>query len=230
MAAGMIIAAILIIATVHGFIRGGLRTFWSIGCSVAAIILAVTLNPRVSDIMNNQVHLNDYIEKDVLEYLQEQTENSLENAETDVQNQYISELELPASWKKALIKNNTEEGKDKLLVEGFLEYVAKSIAEISVNVLSFILTFILVTVILRTISVMFGIVDKIPLLSHVNRLVGIGAGFIEGLIVIWLIMIAIAFVQNYEWGQAVLKIILSNPAAAFFYHHNWLAMAFLSIF
>lgn len=230
MAAGIAIAAILIITTVQGFRNGGLRTFWSIGCLVASIVLAMTLNPRISDLMNNQIHLNSYIEKDVLEYLQEQTESDLENAEKDVQNQYISELELPASWKKALIKNNTMEGRGKLLVESFLEYVAKSIAEISVKVLSFILTFILVAFILRMISVMFGIVDKIPLLSHVNKLVGVGAGFAKGLLIIWLLMIIIAFVRNYEWGQALLNLVLSNPVAAFLYQHNWLAMAFLSIF
>lgn len=230
MAAGIVIAAILIVTTVQGFRNGGLRTFWSIGCTVVAIILSMMLNPMIVDFMNNQVHLNSYIEKDVLEYLQEQTESDLEKAETEVQNQYINELELPASWKKTLIKNNTTEGRGKLVVEGFLEYVSKAIAEISVKVLSFILAFILVAVIMKMISLMFGIVDKIPLLSHVNKLVGAGAGFAYGLIIVWILMIVIAFVKNYEWGQAVLDLVLNNPVAAFFYHHNWLAMAFSSIF
>ena len=61
MAAGIVIAAIIIISTVQGLKDGGLRTFWSIGCSVAAIILAIMLNPAISDFMTNQVHLNQYI-------------------------------------------------------------------------------------------------------------------------------------------------------------------------
>lgn len=230
MAAGIVVTAIIIISTALGFKDGGLRTFWSIGCSIAAIILAMMLNPMISDFMSNQVHLNQYIENDVREYLEEQTENNLENAKTDVQNQYINDLQIPSSWKKAIIKNNTAEGRSKLLVEGFLEYVASAIAAISVKVIAFILTFILVAAILKMISVMFGIVDKIPLLSQVNKLVGVGAGLVRGLIVIWLIMIVIAFVRNYEWGQFLLNQVLSNPVAAFFYRHNLLAMAFLSIF
>lgn len=230
MAAGIIVAAIIIISTVLGFKDGGLRTFWSIGCSAASIILAIMLNPMISDFMTNQVHLNRYIEENVMEYLKAQTEEDLENAEADVQNQYISELEIPSSWKKAIAKNNTAEGRGKLLVNGFFEYVAGAIAAISVKVMAFILTFILVAVILKMISVMFGIVELIPLLSHVNKLVGVGAGLVRGLIVIWILMIVVAFVRNYEWGQVVLNLILDNPVAAFFYHHNLLAMAFLSIF
>lgn len=230
MAAGIIVAAIVIISTVQGFRKGGLRTFWSLGCSIAAIILSIMLNPMISDFMTNQVHLNQYIENDVIVYLEAQTESDLENAETEVQNQYIKDLEIPSSWKKAIIKNNTAEGRGKLLVEGFYEYVARAISDISVKVLAFILTFILVAVILKIVSVMFGIVDKIPLLSQVNKLVGIGVGLLRGLVIIWLIMIVIAFVRNYEWGQFILNLILNNPVAAFFYHHNLIAMAFLSVF
>ncbi|MGN0293546.1 MAG: CvpA family protein [Lachnospiraceae bacterium] len=229
MAAGIVIAAILIISTVLGLKDGGLRTFWSIGCSIAAIILSVMLSPTISEFMTDQVHLNHYVEVNVLEYLQEKAEKDLEKAEADIQNQFINELELPASWRKAIIKNNTAKEREKNPAESFLEYVSRSIAEISVKVLSFILTFILVAVILKMLSTMFGIIDKIPLLRQVNKLVGMGAGFIRGLIIIWLIMIVVAFVRNYEWGQAVLVMILNNPVAAFFYHHNWIAMILLSI-
>ena len=114
--------------------------------------------------------------------------------------------------------------------EGFFEYVAGAIAAISVKVLAFILTFILVAVILKMISIMFGIIEKIPGLSHVNKLVGLRAGFVRSFIIIWLIMIVIAFAGNYQWGQVLLKLVLDNPVAAFFYHHNLLAIAFLSIF
>lgn len=230
MVAGIFVAAIVIISTVQGFKNGGLRTFWSVGCSVASIILAIMLNPIISDFMMSQVHLNRYIEENVKEYLEARTEDDLENAGEDAQNQYIKDLEIPSSWKNAIIKNNTAEGRGKLLVEGFFDYVASAIAGISVKVLAFILTFILVAVILKMISIMFGIVDMIPILSHVNKLVGIGAGLLRGLIIIWLIMIAITFVRNYGWGQDILNLVLNNPVAAFFYHHNLIAMAFLTIF
>ena len=228
MAAGITVAVILIFSTVWGLKDGGLRTFWSIGCWIVSIILSMMLNPMISDFMKTQVHLDQYIETDVREYLQEEAETNLENLEVDMQNQFIKELELPASWRKALIKDNTAEGRANISADSFLEYVSRSIAEVSVKVLSFILTFILVAAILRMISTMFGIVDKIPLLRQVNKLVGMGAGFVRGLIIIWLIMIAVSFAGNYEWGRAALTLILHNPVAAFFYYHNWVAMILLS--
>ena len=179
MAAGITVAVILIFSTVWGLKDGGLRTFWSIGCWIVSIILSMMLNPMISDFMKTQVHLDQYIETDVREYLQEEAETNLENLEVDMQNQFIKELELPASWRKALIKDNTAEGRANISADSFLEYVSRSIAEVSVKVLSFILTFILVAAILRMISTMFGIVDKIPLLRQVNKLVGMGAGFVR---------------------------------------------------
>lgn len=230
MAAGIVVAAIIIICLIQGFINGGLRTLWSIGCVVVAIALSSMLNPMISDFLNDQVHLNKYIEDDVMEYLEEQAQEELNNAGVDVQTAFIDGLELPSFWKKAINDNNSEEGYSKFSAQGFMEYVSGSIAAISVNTLAFILTFLLVTVILKIISIMFGIVDKIPLLKQVNKLAGIGLGLAKGLLVIWLIMIVIAFARNYAWGATLLELVLANPVSAFFYQYNLLAMIFVSIF
>ncbi|MDO5411785.1 MAG: CvpA family protein [Lachnospiraceae bacterium] len=230
MAAGIVVAAIILISTLLGLKNGGLRTFWSIGCVVAAIVLAMILNPMISDFLKNQVHLDRYIEENVVEYMELKTYEGLNEAGVNTQAEFIKTLELPSSWKKAIIRNNTEDGRKKLSAEVFTEYISRAVAGISVNTIAFILTFILVIVILRVISMTFGIVEKIPLLKEVNKLVGLGAGFIKGLLIVWLIMIVIAFARNYSWGGMLLEQILANPFAAFFYRHNFLALLLTSVF
>lgn len=230
MAAGIVVAAIIIISLIQGFKNGGLRTLWSIGCVVAAIALSSMLNPMVSDFLSDQVHLNKYIESDIMEYLESQAQEELNNAGVDTQTAFINSLDIPAFWKTAINDNNTEDGYNKFSVQGFMEYVSSSIAAISISTLAFIMTFILVAIILKIISISFGIIDKIPLLSQVNKLVGIGVGLAKGLLVVWLIMIVIAFAKNYSWGAMLLEQILANPISAFFYRYNLLAAIFVSVF
>lgn len=228
MAAGIVVAAIIVISVIQGFKNGGLRSLWSIGCVVAAIVLSTMLNPMISDFLSEQVHLNKYIEDDIMEYLESQAQEELNNAGVDIQTAFIDGLDIPAFWKTAINNNNTEEGYSRFSVQGFMEYVSSSIAAISVSTLAFILTFILVVVILKILSVTFGIIDKIPLLSQVNKLVGIGVGLVKGLLVVWLIMIVIAFARNYSWGAMLLEQVLANPISAFFYRYNLLAAIFIS--
>lgn len=230
MVAGIIVFAIIVLCILKGFKAGGLRTFWSIGCVVAAIVLATILNPTISGFLSNQVHLNKYIEENVMEYLDAKMEETLDDAGAEAQAEFINNLDLPSSWKKLLNKNNTQENYGKFLAQGFKEYVSNAIALISVDTLGFILTFVLVSIILKVISVTFGIVDHIPLLKEVNKLVGLGAGLIQGLLIVWLIMIVIAFVKNYAWGAELLKYVLANPFSAFFYRNNLLTTLFLSVF
>lgn len=230
MVAGIVVAAIIIISIIRGFVSGGLRTLWSIGCVVVSIALSSMLNPMVSDFLNEQVHLSKYIEADIMEYLEEQAQEELDKAGADVQIAFVNGLEIPSFWKSTINNNNTEDGYNKLSAQGFMEYVASSIAAISVNTLAFIITFVLVAVILKIISVAFGIVDKIPLLKQVNKLVGIGLGLVKGLLVIWLIMTIIAFARNYSWGATLLEYVLANPVSAFFYQYNLLAIMLVSIF
>ena len=226
MAAGIVVAAIIIISVIQGFKDGGLRALWSVGCVIAAIALSAMLNPMISDFLSEQVHLNRYIEDDIMEYLESQAGEELNSAGVDTQASFIDSLDIPASWKKTIKNNNTEEGYSNLSVQGFMEYAANSIAGISVDALAFILTFVFVVVILKMISIMFGIVEKIPLLSQVNKLVGIGVGLAKGLLIVWIIMIIVAFVRNYSWGAVLLEQILANPFSAFFYRYNLLAMLF----
>lgn len=140
MAAGIVVAAIIIISVVQGFQNGGLRTLWSIGCVVAAIVLSTMLNPMISDFLSDQVHLEKYIEDDIMEYLESQAQEELDNAGVDTQTEFINGLNIPAFWKSAINENNNKEGYAKLSVQGFMEYASSSIAAISVNTLAFILT------------------------------------------------------------------------------------------
>ena len=233
MAAGIIVIVIIALCAILGVVQGGLRTFWSIGCIVASIALSSMLNPMISEILTDQIHLNQYIEDDVTVYLEgevQEVQGELNKATVEAQNEFIDQLKLPSSWKKVVNTNNTEAGYEKFSANGFIEYAASAIAAICVDTFAFILTFITVFIILQIISIVFKIVDHIPLLKQVNKLVGLIAGFVKGLIIVWLLMIVIAFVGNCRGGPLVLQMVRAKPISPFFYKYNLLATVVLSVF
>ena len=187
----------------------------------------------ISEVLTDQIHLNQYIEDDVTVYLEEEVQEAqgeLNKATVEAQNEFIDQLELPSSWKKVVNTNNTEAGYEKFSANGFIEYAASAIAAICVDTFAFILTFITVFIILQIISIVFKIVEHIPLLKQVNKLVGLIAGLVKGLIIVWLLMIIIAFVGNCSWGELLLQMVMANPISTFFYKYNLLATVFLSVF
>lgn len=229
MAAGIVIAIVVTISTLWGLKQGLLRTVWSVASIIAAIVLAMVLNPYISDFMNEQIHLSHYIEKSVEEYLENETAiKSFESMDLAEQKGFVNELNIPESWKKSIVKNNTAEAYRKLLVNSFTEYVAISVARLSVRVICFILTFLLVWAAIQAISVVLHIVEHFPVIKQVNKLLGIGAGFLRGVLIIWIFMIAAAFLRNYGWGNAMVNWIVADPVGLLFYRYNFLFLFLVS--
>lgn len=240
MVAGLLTAAVLLFCAGDGLIRGGVRAIWSIGCVLLSIILSLALNPAVTEFMTSQVHLDHYIESNMSEYLLEQADKSDDEQvwknqaknQQDVleQKQIIKGLDLPSSWKRALIRNNTVENYGKMAVEGFIGYIAASVASMGVRTLSFLITYLLVFILLHVLSGALHIVEHLPVIRQLNKVAGLGIGLVKGLLIIWVIMIAIAFFKSYGFGNLLWNQVMLSPFAAFFYRHNLLALAFASVF
>ena len=224
MAAGIAAAVIVIISAIEGARKGGLLTLWSIAGVFAAIILSISLNGKVTAFLNEQIHLDHYVEKRVEKQLELNINSELDHAEEEMQKEFIKALPLPSSWKNAMIENNNQEGYSKILTGTFTGYVAKSIAAMSVNALAFIITFILIAVIFFAVSIAFHIVDAIPVLKQMNAAAGFGLGLLRGFLIVWILLTLLAFASGFGLGQMLIEMVMENPVIQFFYTHNIISM------
>ena len=80
-------------------------------------------------------------------------ENAIENADIpeSLQETLIKSADIPAAFKNLLLKNNNKATYQKLGVTTFAQYVGAYIAKQVINIIAFILTFIVVTIILRAV-------------------------------------------------------------------------------
>ena len=136
----------------------------------------------IDDIVNGNISSEDLakfgISGDVLNGLQGEDGASMEDIITsaeiprDVQISAIEGADLPDLFKSLLTENNNSEMYTRLGATTFAEYVGDFLAKLILNILAFLGTFILITIIIRAIVFALDIVSDLPVLGVLNRLAG----------------------------------------------------------
>lgn len=184
----------------------------------------------VEDIVNGSVSSEDLaqygISGSVLAGLNSKDEKSVAEAldqleiPKEVQNKAIESVDIPAVYKELLVNHNNEEIYSKLGAETFPQYVGNYLAKLIINMIAFLGTFILVTIIVRAIVFALDIVAELPVLGFVNRLAGGLAGMVGALIIVWTIFLLITLLYTTNIGRELYLIIQSDPILKTIYNYN----------
>lgn len=184
----------------------------------------------VEDIVNGNIsgsELAEYgISSRVLEGLggeeSETTEDMIESADIprDVQIAAIEAADLPQIFKNLLTENNNDEIYADLGVQTFAQYVGSFLAKLIINILAFLGTFILVSLILRAIVFALDIVSNLPLLGLVNRLAGGAVGAVGALIIVWVLFILVTLLYMTSTGKEAARMIQENGFTKLLYEYN----------
>ena len=128
------------------------------------------LGITVEDIANGDISKNDLAEmgisRNILDGINQQSaDNGTESPENieiprDMQISAIENADIPSVFKNLLLTNNNSEIYDKLGVTGFVSYVSAYMAKLIINVAAFLLTFIVVSIILRAIIFSLNVVSE----------------------------------------------------------------------
>lgn len=138
----------------------------------------------------------------------------------DVQMSAIQNADLPNIFKSLLRDNNNSEVYSALGATNFLEYISTYLTKIIIGILAFLITFIVLTIVFRSIIFALDIFTKIPGIGALNRLAGAVAGFLIALIVVDLIFVVITLCYTTGFGQQLFAMIDSEPILGFLCDHN----------
>ncbi|MCI8321595.1 MAG: CvpA family protein [Dorea sp.] len=138
----------------------------------------------------------------------------------DLQQEAINAADLPDVFKNLLTVNNNDEIYEELGVESFAQYVGSFLAKLIINVISYLGTFLIVTIILRAIVFALDIVAELPVLGLINRLAGGAVGFVGAAIIVWILFIAVTLLYTTVIGKDIYQTIQGNGILKFLYDHN----------
>jgi uncharacterized membrane protein required for colicin V production len=214
----LVVIGILLLFTFLGYKAGLIKTVFSICSMIVALVLTLLISPQLS----KALQANDKI----VGYFSEKVESALDLDKVDdsISDKLsgIDKLPIPDSMKESLRKNDNSEAYDILGVSNSTEYISYSMACMIINALSFAITFLILLIGLRVLCLVLDIISKLPVLHQINKLAGLIAGVVRGMIVIWLLCIVLTMFSGSELGKSCYEMINESAFLGFIYNNNFI--------
>lgn len=102
------------------------------------------------------------------------------------------------------------------------EATGEYLAGIIINVVCFIILFVLINLLLKVAAHFLNALTALPILHGTNQILGAAIGFAEGVFYLWILMIALAFMPAAGFSEAVLSQIIANEFLLWLYQNNLL--------
>ena len=123
------------------------------------------------------------------------------------QTRLIQNLPVPDFLKKLIFSYNNSQGYQKLNAQDFGEYLTKFVAGVVMNIISFIVTLIVVELIVWGILLALDLFAHLPLIGIANRMGGLALGIVKGVFVVWLIFLVISMLSGTPVGIFLMDMI-----------------------
>ena len=238
----LLIIVILVLAgnIVWGFSRGFLRVIYSMLAWIAILVFVTWATPYVANVLTEKTNIDNRIESNLDEKLHElvigDTNGQKEDREPDAQNpgqgkkNYRDlQMKLPDAVTNKLF--DTNKIADQILEgRGAYDVVAGRATDLAMRVISFVLVLLIAVISFHLLSVVLKVVEKLPLIGGINRLLGLFAGLVKGILIIWLAFAIIAMAGTTDIGIALISYIYESPLLIWVYENNFvltLLMTFL---
>jgi uncharacterized membrane protein required for colicin V production len=218
-----IILSTLAMFLISGWKQGVVRSLvYFIGSTLAAGISFLASQPIT------ELTYSSFVKPVVIREI----EKSLsKNSKSENKNQTLPKLlERILSW-----RGITNEKANKIIKNSNpSESLESIIAPAAIGVLKIIISSLIFWILALFIKRIAGFADsffKIPVLSHINSFLGAAFGFSKGVVIIWVVVLAIKFVSGYSNSPKVIfsqKLISSSFISGKFYKFNPIGIDFIS--
>ena len=226
---GMVAAAFLIFSCFMGFRRGFVREAVSMLFVVLSVVIVWFINPYVNEFIRENTSVYETIQGGCRSFVEERVpeETVLDH---DKQTSVIDDLHLPGLLTGGIKENNTAEVYRYLAVTSFVDYVSGYLAQVAVNGISFLVSYILATLLIRMVSYALNILASLPIIRGVNKAAGALLGGAKCIIFIWIAFLILTVLCNTQIGEKGLEMVQQDAALSFLYNQNILARVFTGIF
>ncbi|MDO4340457.1 MAG: CvpA family protein [Eubacteriales bacterium] len=226
---GIAAAVFLALCCFTGYRRGFIKEIVSTFFVVLSIALVWVVNPYVNEFIRENTSVYEKAQQGCMELVQDAALPA-EGIGHSEQQSVIEELPIPGFLKNGLEENNTAEVYGYLAVNTFAEYVSGYLALIVVNGLSFLISFLLSTVLIRMLTYAFDIIARLPVIKGVNKMAGALVGIIKGVFFIWVAFLILTVLCSTEVGKTGLELVAKDSFLNFLYEKDFLIEIFMDIF
>lgn len=220
----IVVMLLLIWEMMRGYRRGLLRTIYSLVSWVIVLVIVTLATPHIDAYLIEHTTLYDKIEAYCETSVRENAQNKIEQQVTDGSGEDpIAELgiKLPEGVWNDVLEKTGNVADEFLETSGVYNEVAKGVAGFIVEGISFFIALVIARIIVHLISRFLGVVSRIPVIRGINKTLGIFAGAIYGLILVWIAFYLVALGSTSELGGMIISYIYQNPLLTFLYENNF---------
>lgn len=225
---GLAVLVLLAFSAVDGYRRGFIKEVVSVLLVLLSVAVVWMINPYVNTFIRDNTAAYEKIQN-----VSEKFVGSLTDGETVIdgerQDELISGMDLPGLIQNGITDNNTAAVYQLLAVNTFGEYVSRYLANIAVNCLSFLISYILASVLIHVFAYALDLLAKLPVLRGINKLAGALLGGGKCVIFVWVGMLVLTILCNTEIGQEGLRLIRGDTVLNFLYDKNIFIRIFAGI-
>ena len=212
-----VVAAVLAFHVIDGLHRGFIKKSVSAVSLIVTLVLVTYLTPQITTFIQDYTSLHESLQEKCSEIFLNNEYN--QDVKTD-QVMMIENMDLPENIKEMLLENNNKEAYDVLEVSGFHEYIGAYLANMIINALAYLLSFVIIWTLLRAILLALDVVARLPLLRGINQLAGGVLGLVVGLVLVWIAFLLATVLCNGELGREFFQLICENQFLLFLYNQN----------
>ncbi len=218
----IVVLAILAVSMIRGWRRGFLGVLFSLVSVIVLIILIARFTPKISAFLQDNTKIYERVETSCVERVEDWLETSSgEDEEPSLLPRVIERyLDIDA---KDLVKleEGTQEAQQSVR-ELLAQEIGGRLAHAILSGAVFLIALILAIIVIKVIEHLLKLVNKIPILGAINRGLGILAGGFEGLIIVWVIFMAVSLFAGAGSEGPVIRQIEGNIFLSFLYQNNLL--------
>lgn len=220
----ILVIAILAVTAFFGYRKGMLKIVLSMLSIVVTLAAVCIVTPILSNVVKNHTQVYEKLYDKVEEGLHAD-EIFAEGSEQDI----IDNIGLPKVIKELLLENNNVEKYAQLGVTTFTGYIVSSVTDVIFNTIIFVVSFVVVFIVVKIVFSLINLISKLPVINQVNKLAGILAGLVEGVVVVWIFFAVVTMLGSTEFGRSVFEQVNANGFLAFLYNNNLIMKYLLAI-
>lgn len=214
----IILVAILALCVFIGKRKGLTGYVVGILALAISIVLVLFVYKPVANLVINNTQMDELIESKITSMLKgtevesgEEIKNSKDKSYSNV---FISQ-----------VNKYVKEAKESQM-ENIIEYVAKNITTVIVYILTAITILIIANVVVRLLGFLLEAIAELPILKQFNDIGGTLVGFLQGVLIIYLIITVLTLVLPVINADDFMKAINESHIASFAYNHNFIMNLF----
>lgn len=219
---------IFLICMIVGYARGFIKIIVSFGTTILSIVLVIFLTPYTSKAIVSLTPIDEMVQEKCISMMIPEgvdidiSKLPLDKIELPRQKQIemLEKADIPEFLKKGLIENNNNEAYRQLGVSNFIDYIGTYVSDIVVKIISFLITFIVVTIFIRAIIFALDIITALPVINGLNRIAGMLVGALIAIILVWIIFLAVTLFYSSDIGKECFKCIEDSKILTFLYEKN----------